>query len=102
MPNPVQSMRPVQRAEAVTRPASLSLSAETAVATPRPDARTRLNRTILETLMEVSIFNRGFQEATDILRGSGELDGPLATAIGPTQDLVVKGYADFAAARTPA
>ncbi len=43
-------------------------------------------------------FEQGFQEARDILQGMNVLGGDIASNIDKTHELVLKGYADFAAA----
>jgi hypothetical protein len=45
-------------------------------------------------------FEQGFQEASDILDGLGVLSGDIASGIGKTHELVLKGYADFEAAHS--
>lgn len=45
-------------------------------------------------------FERGFKEAKDILSGLNVLNGDIASNIEKTYDLVLKGYADFAAAQS--
>lgn len=47
-------------------------------------------------------FEQGFKEAKDILKGLGVLNGDVASNIEKTYALVLKGYADFEAANTPA
>ena len=43
-------------------------------------------------------FERGYKEATDILQGLGVFGGDIASGIEKTHELVLQGYADFAAA----
>lgn len=43
-------------------------------------------------------FEKGYREAVDILQGLGVFGGDLASSIGKTYELVLKGYADFEAA----
>lgn len=43
-------------------------------------------------------FEKGYREAVDILQGLGVFGGDLATSIGKTYELVLKGYGDFEAA----
>lgn len=43
-------------------------------------------------------FEQGYQEARDILQGMKVLNGDIASGIDKTHELVLKGYADFAAA----
>lgn len=45
-------------------------------------------------------FERGYQEASDILQGMNVLGGDIAAAIGKTYELVQQGYADFEAAQS--
>ncbi|HEY3433756.1 MAG TPA: DUF5610 domain-containing protein [Rhodocyclaceae bacterium] len=45
-------------------------------------------------------FEKGFQEASNILQGLGVLNGDIATNIQKTYALVQQGYADFEAANT--
>jgi hypothetical protein len=49
-------------------------------------------------------FEQGFKEAQDVLTSLKVLQGDIATGIDKTHELVLKGYADFAAgpAATPA
>ncbi|MBS1226810.1 MAG: hypothetical protein H6R17_87 [Proteobacteria bacterium] len=44
-------------------------------------------------------FERGYQEASDILQGLGVLDGDIKSGIEKTFKLVQQGYADFEAAQ---
>ena len=44
-------------------------------------------------------FERGYQEASDILKGMGVLNGEIASGIEQTHTLVLQGYADFEAAQ---
>jgi hypothetical protein len=44
-------------------------------------------------------FEQGFKEASDILQGLGVLNGDIASSIDQTHQLVLQGYADFAAAQ---
>ena len=44
-------------------------------------------------------FEQGYQEASDILKGLGVLDGDIASGIAKTYELVHQGYADFEAAQ---
>ena len=44
-------------------------------------------------------FEQGYQEASDILKGLGVLDGDIASGIAKTYELVLQGYADFEAAQ---
>ncbi len=45
-------------------------------------------------------FERGYQEAGDILKGMNVLEGDIASNIDKTYQLVQKGYADFEAAQS--
>lgn len=44
-------------------------------------------------------FERGYNEARDILQGMNVFGGDLAASIGKTYELVQQGYADFEAAQ---
>lgn len=46
-------------------------------------------------------FEKGFQEAKDILQGLKVLSGDIEANINKTYDLVQKGYADFEASHAP-
>lgn len=52
-------------------------------------------KTFMATIREG--FERGFNEARDILEGLGVLDGEIASGIEQTYQLVIKGYAEFEA-----
>lgn len=58
---------------------------------------------VLEKFMDTirSGFEQGFSEASDILSGLGVLEGDIETGINKTYELVMQGYADFAAAHRP-
>ncbi|GAB2883276.1 hypothetical protein GCM10027046_09710 [Uliginosibacterium flavum] len=45
-------------------------------------------------------FERGFQEASDILQSLNVLNGDIASNIDKTYELVLQGYADFEAAQS--
>jgi hypothetical protein len=45
-------------------------------------------------------FEKGYNEASDILKGMGVLSGDIAGNIDKTHELVLKGYADFEAAHS--
>lgn len=45
-------------------------------------------------------FEQGYKEARDILQGMKVLSGDIASNIDKTHELVVQGYADFAAAHS--
>lgn len=45
-------------------------------------------------------FERGFQEASDILQSLSVLNGDIASNIDKTYELVLQGYADFEAAQS--
>lgn len=45
-------------------------------------------------------FEKGYREAVDILQGLGVFGGDLASSIGKTYELVLKGYADFETAQS--
>lgn len=47
-------------------------------------------------------FEQGFKEAKDILQGLKVLEGDVAAGIDKTRELVLKGFADFAAGPAPA
>ena len=47
-------------------------------------------------------FEQGFKEAQDVLTALKVLQGDIATGIDKTHELVLKGFADFAAAPQPA
>lgn len=47
-------------------------------------------------------FEQGFKEAQDILTGLKVLEGDVAAGIDKTRELVLKGFADFAAGPAPA
>lgn len=47
-------------------------------------------------------FEKGFQEASDILQGLGVLSGDIQAGIDKTYELVQKGYDDFIASKTAA
>lgn len=47
-------------------------------------------------------FEQGFKEAQDILGGLKVLEGDVAAGIDKTRELVLKGFADFAAGPAPA
>lgn len=44
-------------------------------------------------------FEQGYADASGILQGLGVLEGDIASGIERTHELVLKGYADFAAAQ---
>ena len=44
-------------------------------------------------------FEQGYQEASEILKGLGVLDGDIKSSIEKTHELVAQGYADFEAAQ---
>lgn len=46
-------------------------------------------------------FEQGFKEAQDILQGLKVLEGDVATGIDKTRELVLKGFAEFAAGPKP-
>jgi hypothetical protein len=57
--------------------------------------------TVLQNFMTTirAGFEQGFKEASDILQGLGVLNGDIASSIDQTHQLVLQGYADFAAAQ---
>lgn len=63
---------------------------------PSDDEEGQLNK-FMETIR--GGFERGFKEASDILKGLGALGGDIGSSIDKTYALVQKGYDDFAAAQ---
>ncbi len=60
--------------------------------------------TVLQNFMSTirSGFEKGYQEAVDILEGLQVFEGNIATDIQKTYDLVLQGYADFESAQLAA
>jgi hypothetical protein len=59
---------------------------------PDEDAATQLQN-FMDTIR--TGFEKGYQEATNILRGLQVFDGDIAASIEKTHELVLQGYADF-------